>query len=82
MLTEQLVLLQFPHPGNLRSNKKKEVKARIRCIQALLKSREKTGTVRGQYTEKMRRLEMDNDILVGRIKKLEDQLVTMDKKKY
>ena len=52
----------MPTCGNLVSNKRKEVKMRIKCITALLQSREKAWQVKEQFTEKMRRLEMDKEI--------------------
>ena len=38
-LTTQLQLCNLPNPGNLRSSKRKDVKMRVRCIQALFKQR-------------------------------------------
>ena len=35
-VTDQILMNQLPHPGNLRSHKKKDVRARLRCFQALL----------------------------------------------
>ena len=41
-VTDQLLMNQLPHPGNLRSHKKKDIKQRIRCFQALLQQKEKS----------------------------------------
>lgn len=40
-LTTQLQLSSVPNPGNLRSSKRKDVRMRVRCIQALLQQRAK-----------------------------------------
>ena len=81
-LTEQLVMLQYPHPGNLRSSKKKEVRARLRCIQHILLQREQSSGMREQYNDKIRRLDMDNNILEGKVAKLQKQLLDKDRQSY
>jgi len=61
---------QMPSCGNLVSSKRKEVKARIKCISALLQAREKAWHMKEQFAEKMRRLEMDKDIQEKKVGKL------------
>ena len=55
-LIDQLLMNQFPHPGNLRSSKKKDIKLRIKCFQAILLQKEKAFATRSQWQEKVRRL--------------------------
>jgi hypothetical protein len=40
-LTTQLQLSNLPNPGNLRSSKRKDIRMRLRCIQAMLQQRQK-----------------------------------------
>ena len=40
-LTTQILLSSLPNPGNIRSSKKKDVKMRIRCMNAMLMQRQK-----------------------------------------
>ena len=73
---------QMPTCGNLVSNKRKEVKIRIKCITALLQAREKAWQVKEQFTEKMRRLEMDKEIQEKKVAKLQKDLLNLDRQKY
>ncbi len=46
----------FPDPGNFRSSKKKDIRARIKCMAAMLKQRQKDLEYRQQYDGKMQKL--------------------------
>ena len=61
MLQEKLQESQMPTCGNLLSNKRKDVKIRIKCISAILKSRDKAWLLKEQLAEKMHRIEMDKN---------------------
>lgn len=61
-LSAQIMLSSLPNPGNLRSSKKKDVKMRLRCLNAMLQQRQKDMQFRESHSERFRRLEMDKQI--------------------
>lgn len=46
----------YPDPGNIRSNKKKDVRQRIKCIAQMLKQRQKDIEYRQQFDGRLSRL--------------------------
>ena len=81
-VTDYILMNQLPHPGNLRSHKKKDVKLRIKCFQALLLQKEKSFQTKNQWQEKVRRLEMDLEIQENKNAQLQRQVQQLDKQKY
>ena len=81
-VTEQILLLNLPNPGNLRSHKKKDVRMRLKCLQALLVQKERNQNSAGDWREKVRRLEMDVEIKENKCAQLEKRLKEMDRQKY
>ena len=55
--------LGLPDPGNLRTNKKRDVRSRIKAIGALMKQRQRDIEFRQQFESKMSRLQMDKEML-------------------
>jgi len=57
-----VVSFGFPHPGNLRSSKKKDTKLRLKCISAMLKQRQRDLDFRDRYQQQFNKLEQDKEI--------------------
>jgi len=61
-VTQSLLAAGLSDPGNLKSNKRKDVKMRLRCLHQLLQVREKDFSFREQVSDKIRRLQMDKEV--------------------
>ena len=55
---------------------------RIRCIQNLLKMKEKNFALKDQFQDKIRRLEMDKEIQEKKVAKLQKEMLDLDREKY
>ena len=72
----------MPDPGNLRSNKKKDVRLRVKCLHALTRQLDRDFRARETNQQKIRRAEHDRELLEKRCKILESKLLDMDRRKY
>ncbi|CDW89511.1 UNKNOWN [Stylonychia lemnae] len=81
-ITDHLASFGFPDPGNLRSNKKKDVRKRIKCLVQLLKQRQRDLDYRQQYEGKMIRLQQDRDMYEQKYKQASTKVQELDKEKY
>lgn len=67
-LSNELMASGFPECGNLRSTKRKDVKQRIKCIQALLKQRHKDLEFRSGFQDRSKRQDCDMEALTDKLK--------------
>ena len=73
----------MPTMGDLESIETKDVKLRLRTIQALLNWKESTSQeIRQGFNEKLRKVTQERDTLERKCLSLEEQMTDMDKQKY
>lgn len=72
----------FPDPENLRSSKKRDIRARIKCMAAMLKQRQKDIDYRHQVDPKMSRLQQDRDMFEDKYRKALSKINDLEKEKY
>ena len=66
--------LGFPDCGNLRSTKRKDVKLRIRVLQAMVKQRKKDLEFKNSFQDKFSKQDVDYDALKDRARGLENKI--------
>jgi DNA repair exonuclease SbcCD ATPase subunit len=73
--------LGFPDCGNLRSTKRKDVKMRVRVLQALVKQRKKDLEFRNSFQDKFSKQDVDFDALKDKVRGLESKIHLAEKEK-
>jgi hypothetical protein len=73
--------LGFPDCGNLRSTKRKDVKMRVRVLQALVKQRKKDLEFRNSFQDKFSKQDVDFDALKDKVRGLESKIHLVEKEK-
>ena len=71
----------FPDCGNLRSTKRKDVKMRVRVLQALVKQRKKDLEFRNSFQDKFSKQDVDFDALKDKVRGLESKIHLVEKEK-
>ena len=73
--------MNYPDPGNLRTNKKKDVRARLKCLGILLKQRQKEVDLRQHHDLKFVRLNQDQDVLEEKLQRAQARILDLEKEK-
>eukprot|EP00347_Sterkiella_histriomuscorum_P018424 403345562 len=81
-LKYHLLSFGYPDPGNMRSNKKKDIKLRIKCMAAILKQRQKDLDYRQNIDQKLSRLQYDKEMFEDKHKKAVARCQEMEKEKF
>ena len=81
-LSIEIQALGFPDCGNLRSTKRKDVKLRIKCFQAMLKHRKRDLEYRDGIQERQKKTEVDSQALVDKLARKEAKIQNIDKDRY
>ena len=68
--------------GDLRSTKRKDVKARLRCIKELLKTKRKEEAYRAQVNDQMKKRDLDNEALLEKARRFRDKIASLEKSEY
>ncbi|TNV80114.1 hypothetical protein FGO68_gene13387 [Halteria grandinella] len=78
----QITSFNLPDPGNLRSSKKKDVRLRLKCLNAMLRQREKDVEYRSQYDLKLTRALQDREMWEEKCTRAQQRVIELDKEKY
>ena len=72
----------MPNLGDMKSTDKKEIKKRLRAIEALLNWKETTAReMREGYMEKLRKVTTERDMQEKKTQRLEKRIMDLDKEK-
>ena len=72
----------FPDCGNLRSTKRKDVRQRVKCLQTMLRQRQKDIDFRSSLQDKFKKNDNDSEMLKEQITRKTQKIQQLDKDRY
>ena len=72
----------FPDCGNLRSTKRKDVRFRVKCLQAMLRQRKKDIDFRSGLQDRFSKSEHDAEALIDKIARKDAKIKQLENNKF